>query len=69
MKELFNDMDNNSRDEAQNIHIFFDDNGWDKIETLLNEDDRKPLAALSVAPAVSPKSRFFIKDNFNLPGH
>ena len=40
MKELSDNVDNKGSDEAQDIHIFFDDNAWDKIETLLNEDDK-----------------------------
>ena len=44
MKELYNDMDDKSRDAARNIRIAFDDNAWDKMEALLNEEDRNPGA-------------------------
>ena len=44
MKELYNDMDDRSRDAARNIRIAFDDNAWDKMEALLNEEDRNPGA-------------------------
>jgi hypothetical protein len=46
MKELYNDMDDRSRDTARNIRIAFDDNAWDKMEALLNEEDRKPVAPI-----------------------
>ncbi len=42
MKELYNDMDDKSRDAARNIRIAFDDKAWDKMEALLNDEDRKP---------------------------
>src|SRR5258705_4244188 len=44
MNELYNDIDDWSRDAARNIRIAFDDNAWDKMEALLNEEDRKPDA-------------------------
>src|SRR5258706_7629088 len=47
MKERFNDIDDKSRDAAQNIRIAFDDNAWDKMEALLNEEDKKPVAPIS----------------------
>jgi hypothetical protein len=44
MKELYNDIDDKSREAARNIRIAFDDNAWDKMEALLNEENRKPGA-------------------------
>src|SRR5258706_12779031 len=46
MKERFNDMDDKSRDAAKNIRIAFDDSAWDKMEALLNEEDKKPVAPI-----------------------
>jgi hypothetical protein len=62
MKELFKNIDDKSKDEAQNMSIFFDNNSWDEMETLLNEDDGKP--SFDIPPTVSLKYRFFTKVNF-----
>lgn len=48
MKELYNDIDDKSRDASQNIRIAYDEKSWDKMEELLDEEDNKPLA-----PAIS----------------
>ena len=44
MTELYNDMDDKSRDAAQNIRIAFDESAWDKMESLLNDEAMKPDA-------------------------
>ena len=46
MKVLYDDIDEKSRNVVQNILIAFDDNAWDKMEALLNEDDRKPVVPI-----------------------
>jgi hypothetical protein len=38
MEELFYDIDGG--EESQNSDIFFDDNAWDKVETLLDEEEK-----------------------------
>jgi len=47
MKELYNDMDDKSRDAARNIRIAFDNNAWDKMEAMLNEEQTKPLTPVT----------------------
>lgn len=44
MKELYNDMDDKSREAARNIRIAFNNKAWDKMEALLNDEDNKPGA-------------------------
>jgi hypothetical protein len=43
MSELYKDIEDRSRDAAQNILIAFDDDAWDKMKALLDDDDIKPL--------------------------
>ena len=61
MRELYKDIEDRSRDAAQNIRIAFDESAWDKMKALLDEDDLKP-----VDPVISNGSTV---DNSNkIPG-
>jgi hypothetical protein len=40
MEELLYDISDNVGEESQNSDIFFDDNAWDKVETLLDEEEK-----------------------------
>lgn len=41
MNKLYEDLDDKTRDSAQKISIAFDENAWNKMEALLDEDDRR----------------------------
>jgi len=43
MRELYNYIDYKSRDAAENIRIAFDENAWDKMEMMLDNDDENPV--------------------------
>ncbi len=40
MNKLYEGLDDKTRDSAQKISIAFDENAWNKMEALLDEDDR-----------------------------
>ena len=41
MEELLYDMGINDGEGSKSSDIFFDDNSWDKVEMLLDEEEKK----------------------------
>ena len=49
MKTLSGDMNDKSIDKGQNNLIAFDDAAWDKMESLLNDDDKNPVTPIIIS--------------------
>ncbi len=56
MHESDNDIDKKSKDAAQNIRLAFDKNAWNKMEELLNKEDKKPAAQIISNTLVADKT-------------